>query len=179
MSRIGKMPITIPASVKLTRDGNTVTVQGEKGKLSHVLHPSVDLVVENNVIHVTVQSSDKKTDALQGLTRSLVANLVTGVSTGFQRNLEVTGIGYRASISGNTLALTLGYSHPVNYELPHGITAAVDKNNVITLFGSDKELLGRTAAKLRQFREPEPYKGKGVKFAEEYIQRKAGKTGTK
>lgn len=179
MSRIGRKPIVIPDKVKLTRDGSQITVQGEKGKLSLVLHSSVDITVENNVIHVTTQSSDKKTDALQGLTRSLLANLVTGVSAGFQRNLEVTGIGYRASVSGNTLALTLGYSHPVNYELPQGVSATVDKNNVITLSASDKELLGRTAAKLRQLRVPEPYKGKGVKFAEEYIQRKAGKTGTK
>ena len=179
MSRIGKKPILIPDKVKLSIVGNHVTVQGEKGKLTHSLHPSVDLRVEGGVITIVSKIEDKKTDALQGLTRSLVANMVTGVNVGFQRNLEVTGIGYRASVTGNVLALNLGYSHPVNYDLPDGVSATVDKSNVITLSCIDKELLGRTAAKIRQFRPPEPYKGKGIKYAEERIQRKAGKTGTK
>ena len=179
MSRIGKKPIPVPEKVKLTIGENQITVQGVKGKLTQNLHPSVDLKMENGFVLVTTKSEDKNSDALQGLTRSLVANMVTGVSMGFQRNLEVNGIGYRASVSGNTLALSLGYSHPINYDLPDGISATVDKSNVITLSGIDKELLGRTAAKLRQLRVPEPYKGKGIKFAEEHIQRKAGKTGTK
>jgi len=179
MSRIGKKPILIPDKVKLSLAGNLVTVQGDKGKLTHCLHPSVELRIDGGVITIGKIIQDKKTDALQGLTRSLVANMVTGVNTGFQRNLEVNGIGYRASVSGNVLALNLGYSHPINYDLPDGIQASVDKSNTITLSGIDKELLGRTAAKIRQLRPPEPYKGKGIKYAEEHIQRKAGKTGTK
>lgn len=179
MSRIGKKPILIPDKVKLSFAGSQITVQGEKGKLTHSLHPSVELRVDGGVVTVIKKEEGKKTDALQGLTRSLVANMVTGVHAGFQRNLEVNGIGYRASVSGNVLVMSLGYSHPVNYDLPDGISASVDKSNVITLSGIDKELLGRTAATIRQFRSPEPYKGKGIKYAEERIQRKAGKTGTK
>jgi large subunit ribosomal protein L6 len=179
MSRIGKKPILIPEKVKLSLAGDQITVQGEKGKLTHCLHPSVELRIAGGVITIIKRVEDKKTDALQGLTRSLVANMVTGVHSGFQRNLEVNGIGYRASVSGNVLALSLGYSHPVNYDLPDGISATVDKSNMITLSGIDKELLGQTAAKIRQLRSPEPYKGKGIKYAEEHIQRKAGKTGTK
>jgi large subunit ribosomal protein L6 len=179
MSRIGKKPILIPDKVKLSLAGNQITVQGDKGKLTHCLHPSVELQVEGKVITIIKKVEDKKTDALQGLTRSLVANMVTGVHTGFQRNLEVNGIGYRASVTGNVLALTLGYSHPINYDLPDGVSATVDKSNMITLTAIDKALLGQTAAKIRQLRSPEPYKGKGIKYAEEHIQRKAGKTGTK
>jgi large subunit ribosomal protein L6 len=179
MSRIGKKPIPLPEKVKLTIAGSQITVQGEKGKLSHNIHPSVELHLENGVATVVKKQEDKHTDAVQGLTRSIVANMVTGVNTGFQRNLEVNGIGYRAAVSGNVLALTLGYSHPVNYDLPDGVSATVDKSNVITLSSIDKELLGQTAAKIRKLRSPEPYKGKGIKYAEEHIQRKAGKTGTK
>jgi len=179
MSRIGKKPILIPDKVKLSLVGSQITVQGGKGKLTHFLHPSVEMRIEGGVVSIIKKIEDKKTDALQGLTRSLVANMVTGVHAGFQRNLEVNGIGYRASVSGNVLALSLGYSHPVNFDLPDGISATVDKSNTITLSGIDKELLGRTAATIRQLRSPEPYKGKGIKYAEEHIQRKAGKTGTK
>jgi len=179
MSRIGKKPILIPDKVKLSLAGSLVTVQGEKGKLTHCLHPSVELRIDGGVITIISKIEDKKTDALQWLTRSLVANMVTGVNAGFQRNLEVNGLGYRASVTDNVLSLNLGYSHPINYDLPDGVSATVDKSNVITLSCIDKELLGRTAAKIRQFRPPEPYKGKGVKYAEERIQRKAGKTGTK
>jgi large subunit ribosomal protein L6 len=179
MSRIGKKPIPIPEKVKFSLSGDLITVQGAKGKLTHSLHPSVELRIEGGVVTVSKKTEDKKTDALQGLTRSLVANMVTGVDAGFQRILEVNGIGYRAAVTGNVLALSLGYSHPINFDLPDGIGATVDKTNAITLSGIDKELLGRTAAKIRQLRPPEPYKGKGIKYAEEHIQRKAGKTGTK
>jgi large subunit ribosomal protein L6 len=179
MSRIGKKPIPLPDKVKLTLAGNLITVQGEKGKLSHSMHSSVELRIEKDVATVIKKLDDKHTDAVQGLTRSIVANMVTGVHSGFQRNLEVNGIGYRAAVNGNVLALTLGYSHPVNYDLPDGVSATVDKSNVITLSAIDKELLGQTAAKIRKLRAPEPYKGKGIKYAEEHIQRKAGKTGTK
>ncbi|MBI5594172.1 MAG: 50S ribosomal protein L6 [Deltaproteobacteria bacterium] len=179
MSRIGKKPIPIPDKVKLSLADNLITVQGEKGKLTRFLHPSIEVRIEGGVVTVIKKAEDKKTDAFQGLTRNLIANMVIGVHTGFQRNLEVNGIGYRASVSGSVLALSLGYSHPVNYDLPDGISATVDKSNVITLSGIDKELLGQTAAKIRKLRSPEPYKGKGIKYAEEHIQRKAGKTGTK
>lgn len=179
MSRIGKKPIPIPEKVKLSMDGDQITVQGQKGKLARSIHPSVELKIESGVINIVKKIEDKKTDAIQGLMRNLIANMVTGVDTGFQMNLEVNGIGYRASVTGNVLALTLGYSHPVNYELPDGVTATVDKSNVITLSCIDKELLGQTAAKIRMLRSPEPYKGKGIKYAEERIMRKAGKTGTK
>lgn len=179
MSRIGKKPIMLPDKVKLSLADNQITVQGEKGKLSRSLHPSVELRIEGGMVTVIKKAEDKKTDAFQGLMRNLIANMVTGVHDGFQRNLEVNGIGYRASVSGNVLALSLGYSHPINYDLPDGVSATVDKSNVITLSCIDKELLGQTAAKIRQLRSPEPYKGKGIKYAEEHIQRKAGKTGTK
>jgi large subunit ribosomal protein L6 len=179
MSRIGKKPIPIPDNVKFSLADNQITVQGAKGTLTRCLPPSVALRIERGVVTVIKKDEDKKTDAFQGLTRNLIANMVTGVHTGFQRNLEVNGIGYRASVSGNILALTLGYSHPINYDLPEGVSATVDKSNVITLSGIDKELLGQTAAKIRKLRSPEPYKGKGIKYAEEHIQRKAGKTGTK
>ena len=169
----------LPDKVKLTLADNQITVQGEKGKLTRSLHPSVELRIEGGMVTVIKKAEDKKTDAFQGLMRNLIANMVTGVHAGFQRNLEVNGIGYRASVSGNVLALSLGYSHPINYDLPDGVSATVDKSNVITLACIDKELLGQTAAKIRQLRSPEPYKGKGIKYAEEHIQRKAGKTGTK
>ncbi len=179
MSRIGKKLIAVPGNVKITNEGSKLTIKGEKGELTRSLHPSVALSVKDGFIHVTTSINNKKTDALQGLTRSLVANMVTGVSAGFKKDLEVSGIGYRASVSENTLTLTLGYSHPINYDLPVGVTATVDKNNVISLMGIDNELIGQTAAKIRHLRPPEPYKAKGVKYAEERIKRKAGKTGTK
>jgi large subunit ribosomal protein L6 len=179
MSRIGKKPIPLPDKVSLSITGRLISVQGEKGKLLHTIHPSVELMVTDKIVTVVKNNEEKKTDAIQGLTRSIVANMVTGVHVGFQRNLEINGIGYRASASGNVLALTLGYSHPINYELPDGVSATVDKSNVITLYGIDRELLGQTAAKIRKLRYPEPYKGKGIKYAEEKIMRKAGKTGTK
>lgn len=179
MSRIGKKPIPLPDEVSLSINGRQILVQGEKGKLKHTIHPSVELVVADKIVNVVKKNEEKSTDAIQGLTRSIVSNMVTGVHAGFQRNLEINGIGYRASVSGNVLALTLGYSHPINYELPVGVSATVDKSNVITLYGIDRELLGQTAAKIRKLRNPEPYKGKGIKYAEEKIMRKAGKTGTK
>jgi large subunit ribosomal protein L6 len=154
-------------------------VKGEKGTLTRTLHPAVDLNIEDDTISVVIEQEDRKTRSLQGLTRSLVANMVDGVSKGFERILEINGIGYRAEMKGNSIVLNLGYSHPIDFQLPDGIGATVDKNSVIKLTGIDKEQLGQTAASIRKLRKPEPYKGKGVKYAEEYIQRKAGKTGTK
>ena len=179
MSRVGKKPITVPGKTKITYKDRVITVQGEKGSLTRSIHPNIDLEVEKDTITVTMVKETQENRALQGLTRSLVANMVIGVEKGFERVLEINGIGYRATLSGNTLVLNLGFSHPVNFELPDGIAAKVDKNNTVTLSGINKELLGQTAASIRSLRPPEPYKGKGIKYAEEYIQRKAGKTGTK
>lgn len=177
MSRVGKKPISIPDKTKITYTDRLLTVQGEKGSLSRTIHEAVDLNIEDSLIHVTLSKDDKNTRALQGLTRSLVSNMVTGVSKGFERVLEINGIGYRAEVSGNNIIFNLGYSHPINFNIPEGIAASVDKNNVVRLTGIDKEKLGQTAASIRRLRPPEPYKGKGVKYAEEHIQRKAGKTG--
>ncbi len=179
MSRVGKKPISIPAKVDVSLKDRLVTVKGSKGTLSRTIHADVDLQVDGNVIQVIIQNEDRKSRALQGLTRSLVNNMVTGVSSGFERVLEINGIGYRAEVKGQTLVLNLGYSNPVNFDLPKGIAAAVDRNTIIKLTGIDKEQLGQTAASIRKLRPPEPYKGKGIKYAEERIIRKAGKTGTK
>jgi len=179
MSRVGKKPITIPEKATVTYKDRHLTVKGDKGTLARDIHQAVDLTVEDGVIRVTPIKDDKPSRALQGMTRSLVANMITGVSEGFQRVLEINGIGYRATVSGKTMVLNLGYSQPVNFDIPEGIAAEVDKNNVIKLTGIDKELLGHTAAAIRRLRPPEPYKGKGIKYAEERIRRKAGKTGTK
>lgn len=179
MSRVGKKPISIPEKVDVSLTDRLVTVKGSKGTLSRTIHDDVDLQLDGNVIQVVIQNEDRKSRALQGLTRSLVNNMVTGVSSGFERVLEINGIGYRAEVKGQTLVLNLGYSNPVNFDLPKGIAAAVDRNTIIKLTGIDKEQLGQTAASIRKLRPPEPYKGKGIKYAEERIIRKAGKTGTK
>jgi large subunit ribosomal protein L6 len=179
MSRVGKKPITIPEKVKVTYKSGELSVQGQKGKLSRSIHPAVTIKIEDGELSVEPLKSDKNTQALRGLTRSLVMNMVTGVDSGFARILEINGIGYRAEVKGRNLVLMLGYSHPVNFSLPDGVSASVERNNIIKLEGIDKELLGQTAASIRRLRPPEPYKGKGIKFAEEYIRRKAGKTGTK
>lgn len=179
MSRVGKKIITIPEKTSVDYKDRVIVVKGEKGTLTRSLHSAVDLEIKDNTISVTIEQEDRKNRALQGLTRSLVANMVDGVSKGFERVLEINGIGYRAEMKGKSIVLNLGYSHPIDFPLPDGIDATVDKNNVIRLTGIDKERVGQTAASIRKLRKPEPYKGKGVKYAEEYIQRKAGKTGTK
>jgi len=177
MSRVGKKPISIPEKAKISYKDRVFTAQGEKGSLSRVIHPAVDLNIEDNAINVTIENQDRKTRALQGLTRSLVANMVTGVNNGFERVLEINGIGYRAEVNGKQIVLNLGYSHPINFDIPEGISAIVEKNTILKLSGIDNEKLGHAAAAIRRLRPPEPYKGKGVKYAEEHIQRKAGKTG--
>lgn len=178
MSRIGKKPISIVPGVKVTLDGQTIKVAGPKGQLERTIHDQIEVKLEaDQLIMIPREQSGS---ALQGLSRSLVANMVDGVSTGFTRVLEINGVGYRAELKGTTLNLSLGYSHPIEYPLPQGISAEVDtKANRITVSGIDKELVGATAAKIRSFRQPEPYKGKGIKYAEERILRKAGKTGKK
>ena len=179
MSRVGKKPIAIPEKVKVTYQSGELSVQGQKGKLSRSIHPAVTIKIQDGELSVEPLKSDKSSLALQGLTRSLVMNMVTGVDSGFARVLEINGIGYRAEVKGRNLILMLGFSHPVNFSLPDGVSASVERNNIIKLEGIDKEALGQTAASIRRLRPPEPYKGKGIKFAEEYIRRKAGKTGTK
>jgi len=177
MSRIGKLPVTIPAGVKVSMSGNEISVQGSKGSLKQLLHERVCVAVEADQIIVSRPTDSKTDSALHGLSRSLISNMVVGVSEGFTRVLEINGVGYRAEISGSKLTLSLGYSHPVVYEVPTGISIEVEKQTRITIKGIDKQLVGSTAAKIRSFRKPEPYKGKGVKYAEERILRKAGKTG--
>ncbi|MCM2265115.1 MAG: 50S ribosomal protein L6 [Desulfuromonadales bacterium] len=178
MSRIGKKPIIIPAGVKVALNGQTVKVEGPKGRLERVLHDQVDVKLEADQITVNPRNP-KDGSSLQGLTRTLVANMVDGVTKGFSRGLEINGVGYRAELKGTTLNLALGYSHPVEYPLPAGVSAEVEKQTKITVTGIDKELVGATAAKIRSFRPPEPYKGKGIKYADERILRKAGKAGAK
>ncbi|MEJ2638697.1 MAG: 50S ribosomal protein L6 [Desulfosarcinaceae bacterium] len=179
MSRVGKKPIAIPEKTQVSLKADIITVKGPKGTLTRQIHPGVKLDIGDSEIRAVIDSQDRKSRALQGLVRSLVANMVTGVSVGFERVLQINGIGYRAEAKGKSVLFNLGYSHPIDFPLPEGITAEVDKNNTVKLTGIDKELLGQTAASIRQLRAPEPYKGKGIKYADEYIQRKAGKTGTK
>ncbi len=175
MSRVGKKPIQIPDKTTVTYQDRVFSVQGSKGALTRFIHPDVDLKIEGNTVTVSVKRQDKKSRALWGMTRALIANMVSGVSDGFERVLEINGLGYRAELKGNSIELQLGYSHPILFPLPDGISAKVDKN-IIRLSGIDKDLLGLTASSLRRLRPPEPYKGKGVKYAEERIIRKAGKT---
>ncbi len=179
MSRVGKKPILIPNSVKVTYSEKLLSVKGEKGVITRLLHTAVDLNIENQTINVTIKKDDRGSRALQGLTRSLVFNMITGVEKGFERVLQINGIGYRATLQGRSITFNLGYSNPVVFDLQEGVSATVDKKNTITLSGIDKEQLGQVAASIRKLRPPEPYKGKGIKYAEEHIKRKAGKTGIK
>lgn len=177
MSRIGKLPVAIPSGVKVSLNGSEISVQGAKGSLKQLMPERIGIAVEAEQIVVTRSSDSKQDSALHGLTRSLINNMVVGVSDGFTRELEINGVGYRAELSGSVLTLSLGYSHPVVYEIPKGIEIVVVKQTRMIIKGIDKQLVGSTAAKIRSFRKPEPYKGKGVKYAEERILRKAGKTG--
>ena len=179
MSRIGKKPVQLPDKVQITLDGDTINVKGPKGSLGRKLHPAVNIEIENQVLSVTTDTSDKKKVALQGLYRSLVFNMVHGVTQGYEKKLVLSGIGYRAETKGKNLVLSVGYSNPVDFALPEGVTAAVDKNVEVTLASIDKELLGQAAANIRAIRPPEPYKGKGIMYADERIIRKAGKTAGK
>lgn len=177
MSRIGKLPVPVPAGVKVTLDGNTMTVNGPKGSLTQDLHERMTIAVETDQIVVSRPSDDKQDAALHGLTRALINNMVVGVTTGFQKDLEINGVGYRAEVSGKVLTLSLGYSHPVVYQMPEGVSVEVEKQTKLSVKGIDKQLVGSAAAKIRSFRKPEPYKGKGIKYADEHIVRKAGKAG--
>lgn len=179
-SRIGKAPVAIPAGVDVKINGRTVSLKGPKGSIERTFHPSVEIKQDNGHLVVELHQLDNEGRAISGLCRSLLHNMVEGVSKGYERKLEINGTGYRAEMRGkNEILFNLGYSHPIVYELPDAVTAEVSKDNKITLHSADKEEIGRTAAKIRSFRQPEPYKGKGVKYVEEVIQRKAGKTSSK
>ena len=177
MSRIGKKPVEIPAGVEVKIDGNTVTVIGPKGTLTQAVHPNMSVEVEGNEIKVTRPNDNKENRSLHGLTRSLIANMVEGVSNGISKALEINGVGYRAVKKGNDLELTIGYSHLVNMKTPEGLTVEVPDNNKIIVSGPDKQAVGQFAAEIRSKRPPEPYKGKGIKYADEHIRRKEGKAG--
>lgn len=179
MSRIGRMPIAIPTGVTVKVDGNVVSVKGPKGELSRELPKDMIIEVADGNINIKRPSEEKLHKSLHGLTRTLVANMVTGVTQGFSRTLEIAGVGYRASKAGTKLNLTLGFSHPVEVEPPKGITIDVPAPTKIIVSGIDKEAVGALAAKIRSFREPEPYKGKGIKYEGERVRRKVGKAGGK
>jgi len=179
MSRIGKRPIALPSGVKITLSDSLIEVQGPKGVLSRRVMDGVSLEITSDTILVQRESDSLNARSAHGLTRTLISNMVTGVTTGFEKSLEISGVGYRAEAKGEILNLSLGYSHPINFQLPQGILVEVDKMTKIFVRGIDKELVGQTAAKIRDFRGPEPYKGKGIKYTDEKILRKAGKTGKK
>ena len=180
MSRIGRMPIAVPAGVTVdVAENNKVTVKGPKGTLERVLPEGMEIKVEENVINVTRPDETKRMKSLHGLTRTLINNMVVGVTEGYAKKLEVNGVGYRAQKNGKTLVLNLGYSHPVELTDPEGLEVEVPDQNTIIVKGIDKEKVGQYAAEIRSKREPEPYKGKGIKYADEVIRRKVGKTGKK
>ena len=180
MSRIGRMPIAIPAGVTVDiAENNQVTVKGPKGTLSRVLPAEMTIKLENDEIVVTRPNDLKKMKSLHGLTRTLIQNMIIGVTEGYQKKLEVNGVGYRAAKQGKKLTLSLGYSHPVEMEDPEGIEVTVEGQNLIIVSGIDKEKVGQYAAEIREKRAPEPYKGKGIKYQDEVIRRKVGKTGKK
>ncbi len=180
MSRIGKMPIAIPAGVTVdVAENNKVTVKGPKGTLERVMASDMDIKVEDGQITVGRPNDLKRSKSLHGLTRTLINNMVTGVTEGYEKKLEVNGVGYRAAKQGKKLVLNLGYSHPVEMEDPEGVETVVEGQNVIFVKGIDKEKIGQYAAEIRDKRRPEPYKGKGIKYADEHIRRKVGKTGKK
>jgi large subunit ribosomal protein L6 len=177
MSRIGRLPITVPSGVDVTIDGRNVTVTGPRGSLSRSLHPDMTVSREDGTLVVTRPTEQKTHKQLHGLTRTLVNNMVVGVTDGYRKGLEITGVGYRAALNGKKLTLNLGYSHQIEIDPPDGITFEVENPTRLSVVGIDKELVGQIAAKVRSTRKPEPYKGKGVRYAGEYIRRKAGKAG--
>jgi large subunit ribosomal protein L6 len=177
MSRIGRLPIAVPSSVDVTIDGRQLTVKGPKGTLSRSLHPDITVSREDDNLVVTRPTEQKTHKQLHGLTRTLVNNMVLGVTDGYRKGLEITGVGYRATLNGRKLTLNLGYSHPIEIEPPEGISFEVENPTRLAVVGIDKELVGQIAAQVRSTRKPEPYKGKGVRYAGELVRRKAGKAG--
>jgi large subunit ribosomal protein L6 len=179
MSRIGKRPVAIPAGVTVTVDGQQVTVKGPKGTLQRRVHPEMGLALEGAELAVRRPSEAPRHKALHGLTRTLLANMVEGVSKGYEKILEIQGVGYKAEANPKGITMIVGYSHPVPYPAPAGITLTIENNTVVRVAGADKEMVGQVAAELRAVRPPEPYKGKGVRYRGEQVRRKAGKTGAK
>ena len=179
MSRIGKKPVAVPKGVTLDLQGSTVSVKGPKGELRRTLHPEMQVAVADGHFTVARPSEEKKHKALHGLTRTLVQNMVDGVSKGFSRTLEIQGVGYKAEAKPYGVNLVVGFSHPVKYEAPKGIKISVENNTVVKIEGADKEVVGQVASELRAVRPPEPYKGKGIRYQGEQVRRKAGKTGAK
>lgn len=177
MSRIGRLPISVPAGVEVAVDGSVVKVKGPKGELTHTVAAPITVVVEDGTIQVARPNDERESRALHGLTRTLIANMVQGVSEGYSKQLEIVGTGYRVQAKGANLEFALGYSHPVPFEAPDGITLSVEGSNKVTVAGIDKQQVGQVAAKIRKLRLPDPYKGKGVRYAGEQIRRKAGKAG--
>jgi large subunit ribosomal protein L6 len=175
MSRVGSSAISIPADVTMSHEGGVVVVKGKNGELSAPLHSDVELKVADNLATLSPRRNTREAKALWGTMRASVSNMVVGVSEGFTRKLEINGVGYRAAMQGNRLVLNLGYSHPVEMEVPQGLSVSVENNTSVTITGADKQLLGQFAAEVRAKRPPEPFKGKGVKYADEYIVRKEGK----
>lgn len=176
MSRIGKAPIKLPEKVSVSLDNGTVTVKGPKGSLGMVLPALVQAAVVEGAVEVTRKGADPESRAQHGLVRNLIHNMVQGVSEGFTKKLEINGVGYRAEVKGKDLVLSLGFSHPVNFAIPEGVLIKVNKQTELMIEGIDKQLIGETAARIRRLRPPEPYKGKGIKYAEEVVKRKAGKS---
>lgn len=179
MSRIGKKPITVPKGVTVTVQGSHVTAKGPKGELARVFHPDMKITLSGETVTVERPSDEAQHKALHGLSRTLVQNMVDGVSKGFQKVLELQGVGYKAEKKPTGIQLALGFSHPVLFEPPQGITITVENNTVVKIDGANKELVGQVAAEIRNIRPPEPYKGKGVRYQGEQVRRKAGKTGAK
>jgi large subunit ribosomal protein L6 len=179
MSRIGKKPVAVPKNVTVTIEGQTVKVKGPKGELERTVHPAMALGMENGTVTVGRPSDEAEHKALHGLTRTLIANMVEGVTKGFQKQLEIVGVGYKAETRPYGLQLALGFSHPVEYRAPKGIKLTAPQPTAVTVEGADKEIVGQVAAELRSLRPPEPYKGKGIKYAGEQVRRKAGKAGGK
>ncbi|MEY4648444.1 MAG: hypothetical protein RL009_860 [Actinomycetota bacterium] len=177
MSRIGKLPIPVPAGVEVKIDGQVVEVKGPKGSLSHTVPAPITVAIEDGTILVTRPDDERNSRSLHGLTRTLIANNITGVTVGFTKGLEIVGTGYRVAQKGNALEFALGYSHPITVEPPAGISFTVDGNTKLTVHGIDKQAVGEVAANIRKLRKPEPYKGKGVRYAGEVVRRKAGKAG--
>jgi len=177
MSRIGKQPVDVPTGVTVEINGSHISVKGPKGELKRDCHPNMKIELKDNQIIVTRPDDQKENKALHGLTRSLLANMVEGVTKGFEKQLEIVGVGYRAQASGNKITLSLGFSHPIEYKAPEGIEFIMDKDkkNMILVRGIDKQIVGEAAAKVRSYKKPEPYKGKGIKYVDEHVQRKAGK----
>lgn len=175
MSRIGKKPVAVPGGVKAAISANTITVEGAKGKISYSFKPGFKVEVKDNAVTVTRPSDSKQDKATHGLIRSLVNNMIIGVTEGYKKDLEITGVGFKAAVQGKVLNLQLSYSHPINYNIPDGITVETPKPNLITIKGIDKAKVGEVAAEIRDFYRPEPYKGKGIKYVGEHVRRKAGK----